>query len=98
MTDGSSTYMNVIMLNGAVFFFLYMLTLVLYMTKKLSKAQLFLALFIIAANMYQRPDVFGIVILFLYACLGENVGDDYLTACSTKRHIILLPPKVYNDD
>lgn len=98
MTEGSSTYMNVIMLNGAVFFFLYMLTLVLYMTKKLSKAQLFLALFIIAANMYQRPDVFGIVIFFLYACLGENAGDDYLTACSTKRHIILLPPKVYNDD
>ena len=74
ISEGSSSYMNVIMMNGAIFFFMYIACLLVYISRKLSLGRFAIAVIIIIANIYQRPDIFGVVILFLYTGLGNSMA------------------------
>lgn len=71
--EGSSTYLNVIVLNGIVFFVLYVSFFVLYGLKyKVSYISFLLFIFLFCANIYQRPDIFSIIYIFLYCCLAKS--------------------------
>ncbi len=66
----SSTYMNVIMWNGAIFFFLYLFFLILFVNCHIpSISKRVIVYIVIFVNMYQRPDIYGAIILFLYSCI-----------------------------
>lgn len=70
LAKDSSTYMNVIMWNGAVFFFLYISFLMLFVNCHVSSiSERVIMYVIILVNMYQRPDIYGVIILFLYSCM-----------------------------
>ncbi len=72
ITQGSSTYMNIVMWHGAVFLFLYVMSLFMYVNKHVrSFSRRLLIFIIIILNIYQRPDIFGIVMLFIYSCMAN---------------------------
>ena len=53
-----------------VFLFLYLLFLVLFVNSHVSSISKRLLMYvIILVNMYQRPDIYGAVILYLYSCM-----------------------------
>ena len=74
---GSSSYKTVVVKNGAIFLVLYLLFFVLYGRKFREKYISFLLyLIVLFGNIYQRPDIFGIVTTFLYVCMARNILSD----------------------
>jgi hypothetical protein len=76
--EGSSSYKTVVAQSGMVFLVLYLGFLLLYAWKKKSTTSLFIWFCIVLfANTYQRPDVFGVVVMFLYSVLARAKSIGY---------------------
>ncbi len=70
---GSSSYKVVIMSDGLIFFALYVLFFIVYARRKIGSFSLWLLFcFIFLANTYQRPDIYGILMMFLYSVLARQ--------------------------
>lgn len=78
--EGSASFINVIVLNGLVFFILYLSFYILYgLTYKKTIIAFLLFLFAFMANTYQRPDLFNVAYVFLYCYLAKrDVHEQYL--------------------
>lgn len=75
VVGGSSSYKTVIVNNGAIFLVVYvmmLLTFANYRSRNMYSFVLFL--FMLLGNTFQRPDIFGVVVFFLYACLANEIG------------------------
>lgn len=71
ITKGSSSYMNIIMWHGALFFFLYAFSILLFIKRQVpSLSKRFILYFVIVVNLYQRPDLFGMSVFFFYASMA----------------------------
>ncbi len=75
VAEGSSSYKSVIVNNGAVFLLVYMLFFLLYAQKRsCRKFNFILFVIFLFGNTYQRPDIYGIAVFFLYICLANDIS------------------------
>ena len=87
LAEGSSSYINIIMWYGSVFLFLYLSVFVIYAAQNINSiSKRLIVYFIILANTYQRPDIFGMAIIFFYSCLiNLDVSDLNAPKCPYKK-------------
>lgn len=87
VVGGSSSYKSVVVNNGAVFLLIYLLFFFLYARKRCSlRSNLFFFLFFLLGNTYQRPDIYGLAVFFLYICLANDISEEgkIMTASHTQ--------------
>lgn len=73
MLSESSSYKNVVLLYGMLFFFLYCLFFILFgFLHKKTFAQFFLYAFVFLGMIYQRPDIFNPLFIFLFSYFARR--------------------------
>lgn len=72
LVAGSSSYINTIVLNGVVFFALYLFFWIVYAFKlKTTYANFVLFVFVLFGTIYQRPFMFTVEFIFLWSTLAK---------------------------
>lgn len=75
VVEGSSSYKSVVINNGSIFLFLYLLFFIMYTKKRNPKNSDFILFFaLLLGNTFQRPDIYGMVIFFLYICFANSMS------------------------
>lgn len=91
VVEGSASYKSVVISNGIIFLVMYLSFFVFYAKSRTRKRFTFLLfLFVLLGNTFQRPDIYGTVVFFLYICLANNREFSFLRE---KTNIKLLQKK-----
>ncbi len=82
--EGSSSYIGIVAYNGMVFFALYVFFFILFGWKyKKSKLDFIIYLIVLTSCLYQRPNIYNVVYLFLFGSLARTIMSDI----STKKRV-----------
>lgn len=73
LSEGSSSVINIIMINGMIFLLLY-ISYFIFLTKRnqIGIVYFLLFVFVFIATLYQRPNIFSAEYLLLWTCLSYN--------------------------